>query len=98
MRSVLTLALLLACSVPCLAQLPAPAPHAPTAAGLSTTAPAPGIEPRIERIHVEDSNARIDELRIGGETRRITVQPKAALPAYEIAPDGGQRSWKVLDF
>ena len=69
---------------------------------------------RIERIHLEDAGSRIDEVRYGGETQSITVQPKANVPAYEILPtdgahshpasrDGvgpaaGQRVWNFLHF
>jgi hypothetical protein len=69
---------------------------------------------KIERIHVEDAANRIDELRVGGETRSIVVQPKSAMPAYEIQPDDlarsrpadsrdglagrKQRVWNVLGF
>lgn len=76
------------------------------------------LEPRknqkIERIVVEDAGSRVDELRVGGETRSITVQPKAAVPAYEMLPSdlarsrpadrrdgmasGTQRVWNVLGF
>ena len=47
---------------------------------------------KIERIRVEDAGNRIDELRVGGETQSITVQPKAGVPAYEIQPTDGARS------
>ena len=62
---------------------------------------------RIERIRVEDGGSRIDELRVGGETKNITVQPKVGnLPAYEVQPtniegaDGtnGRRVWRALQF
>ncbi|MGB3072187.1 MAG: hypothetical protein WBC18_26830 [Ottowia sp.] len=67
---------------------------------------------RIERIRVEDAGSRVDELRSGGETKSITVQPKASVPAYEVRPadnsrinsgesgpgSAGQRVWKVLNF
>lgn len=56
------------------------------------------VEQRTERIHVEDAGASIDELRVGGETRSITVQPRGGMPAYEIAPGSGERNWKVLSF
>ena len=68
---------------------------------------APGIEQRTERILVEDSGNRIDELRVGGETRSILVQPKGGMPAYEVQPatantlgsgTTGNRVWKVLGF
>ena len=60
---------------------------------------APGvIEKRTERIQIEDSGARIDELRVGGETKTITVQPKSRLPSYQVEPTSGERSWKILGF
>ena len=48
-------------------------------------------DPRFERIHIEDSGSSIDEVRIGGETRSLTVQPKYDVPAYEIRPSDGTR-------
>ena len=83
----------------------APAPTSPSAA----KAP---VEPRVERIRVEDGSVRIDEVRVGGQTQNITVQPKN-MPAYELGThssnrnpatdnsDSGQtgsRGWKVLGF
>ena len=55
---------------------------------------------RIERIVVEDAGSRIDELRVGGETRSITVQPKVGgkLPAYEVRPNDGTRVWNLGRF
>lgn len=69
---------------------------------------------RIERIRIEDGGSRVDELRYGGVTERIVVQPKFDVPAYEILPndkvtsrprgrDGAppthsQRVWNVLGF
>ena len=54
---------------------------------------------KIERIRVEDSGSRIDELRVGGETQSITVSPKGNMPAYDVlpasanrAPSGGERN------
>jgi len=83
----LALALLLLASAPASAQTESTTP-------LATTA----VEPRIERIHIEDDNTVIDELRVGGETRSIDVKPKGGLPAYQVAPTSGERSWKVLGF
>lgn len=42
----------------------------------------------IERIRTEDAGSRIDEVRVGGQTQSITVQPKTGtnLPAYEVRP------------
>ena len=55
-------------------------------------------QPRIEHIRVEDAGARIDEVRVGGETQSITVQPKNDMPAYQVAPKTGETSWKILGF
>ncbi len=42
----------------------------------------------MQRIRIEDASTRIDEVRVGGETRSITVQPKTGnnLPPYEVKP------------
>jgi hypothetical protein len=78
----------------------------------------PAGEPRknqkIEHIRVEDNANRIDEVRVGGQTQSVTVQPKAKVPPYELQPsdlarsrpddtrDGTvgrkQRVWNVLGF
>jgi hypothetical protein len=47
---------------------------------------------RIERIHHEDAGSRIDELRYGGQTQSITVQPKANVPEYQVQPPDQARS------
>ena len=47
---------------------------------------------KIERIRIEDGGARIDELRVGGQTQTITVQPKANVPEYEFQPSDLARS------
>lgn len=62
-----------------------PAPVVPAEA----SAQAPGPNERIERIRHEDAGSRIDELRVGGQTRNITVQPKNGAPSYEVAPARG---------
>ena len=41
---------------------------------------------KIERIVHEDSGSRIEELRVGGQTQNITVQPKAEVPEYQVEP------------
>jgi hypothetical protein len=68
----------------------------PPAAADASKAPASraagAVEKRTERIHIEDSGARIDELRVGGETKTIEVQPKGGMPAYQVAPASGERS------
>jgi outer membrane murein-binding lipoprotein Lpp len=77
-------------------------------AGLANTKSA---EPRVQQLVAEDDQVRIDELRVRGQTQRITIQPKGegARP-YEIrtAPAGsdpskgregvGQSLWPVLRF
>lgn len=85
------------------AQTPAP----------EASAPLP-LSPRVERITHEDALSRIDELRVGGQTQRIDVQPKNGAPAYQIQPSQGQpsaldsatqpsgnagrSSWRILSF
>jgi len=50
----------------------------------------PPLDPRknqkIEHIHLEDAGSVIDEVRYGGQTQSITIQPKANVPEYEIQP------------
>ncbi|RYF75951.1 MULTISPECIES: hypothetical protein [unclassified Acidovorax] len=48
---------------------------------------------RVERIVVEDEGSRVDELRVGGQTQSITVQPKGgSMPSYEVQPTDGVRA------
>ena len=81
-------------------------------------APREVLDPRknqkIERIVVEDAGSRVDELRVGGQTQAVTVQPKGEMPAYEMTPSdlarsrpadrregfsgGSQRVWNVFSF
>lgn len=87
------------------------------ASALAQTSPSPpravdpALEPgrsnqTIERIRTEDAGSRIDELRVGGQTQSIVVQPKGDLPAYEVKPadargmpgPGGARTWNFLRF
>ena len=64
------------------AQTPDAAPAA--AANASSGLP----QKATERIRTEDAGSRIDEVRVGGETQSITVQPKTGsnVPAYEVKP------------
>ena len=77
-----TALLLLALCTAASAQNAAPAPDAPQAT--SNERP----QKAIERIRTEDAGSRIDEVRVGGETQSITVQPKTGsnVPAYEVRP------------
>jgi hypothetical protein len=47
---------------------------------------------KIERIVTEDAGNRIEEVRVGGQTQSVTVQPKADVPAYEMPPNDLARS------
>jgi len=94
-RSALVLALsaLLACNAG--AQTATPAETPPKAA----------IEQRAEQITHEDAGSRIDELRVGGETRHIDVQTKTTLPPYRVQPlnaspqgNAGRSSWRLMSF
>lgn len=96
MRSIyIALPLLLACGL-------AWSQTTPTSAAASSATvqrDAPGKVPaRVEHIHVEDAGARIDEIRVGGATQSISVQPKGNMPAYQVAPKTGERTWKILGF
>jgi glucose/arabinose dehydrogenase len=98
---------LLACTGACWAQAQVPTGAATTAkatAGTaatelaSTSLPASKTNQLIERIQVNDGAVRIDEVRFGGETRSIAVVPKGGMPAYEVQPVTGVRTWKILGF
>jgi hypothetical protein len=70
-----------------------------------------GGEPAVQHIVVEDEGVRIEELRVRGQTQRITVHSKVgnARP-YEIVPPtgardpsqqgnlAGQRLWHMFSF
>jgi len=108
----------LACTA-ALAQSPSEPAPASGAAPHTAATPQEGEQPsrhnqRTERIREEDAGSRIDELRIGGQTKNITVQPKVGnMPSYEVKPgnagrdgqpagnsDGtnGRRVWNTLKF
>jgi hypothetical protein len=103
------LLLVLACLSAPLAQAQAPATSSAPAAGDSSTAKQ-RIEQPVQNIRHEDEGSRIDEVRVGGETKSITVQPKGNAPAYQVTPESGNRNpaatdrergssgWKVLGF
>jgi hypothetical protein len=92
---------------------PVAAQTAPAAPAPAEQVPLPASEGKaMERITHEDALSRIDELRVGGETRAIAVQPKNGAPAYEITPlpaadsatsagqggSSGRSRWRVLSF
>ena len=83
------LACLFAVSSLCSAQTPA----ALAPASAAQAAPATRPDQVIQRIRIEDAGSRIDEVRVGGQTQSITVQPKTAtnVPAYEIKPSDNAR-------
>lgn len=88
MRSPL-LAVLLCLGLACQAQ---PAGQAAAAAPGETTLPQRGGEPKVQRLVSEDDLVRIEELRVRGITRRVSVQPKLpGAPAYQIGPDSDGR-------
>ena len=82
-----------AAPAPAQAEQIAPAPAAPRESGQ-----------RVEHLSVEDGGSRIDEVRVGGQTRSISVQPKVTqLPAYDVRParqgqQQGDRVWKIGNF
>ena len=47
---------------------------------------------KVEHIHIEDKRTTIDEIRYGGQTESIVVQPKGDVPEYEIQPSNLSRS------
>lgn len=64
------------------------------------------------RSYQQDAGSRIEELRVQGQTREITVTPSGTMPSYEVVPgnnnavssgrskDGtnGPRRWKIGEF
>ena len=98
MRSALLLPLFLSGLSVCWAQSPAPASSSADPSSTPVTVTPGAVEKRIEVIQIEDAGARIDEVRLGGETKSITVQPKGRMPAYEVQPVTGERRWKILGF
>ena len=52
----------------------------------------------IENISHDEGGARIEERRYGGQTQSITVIPRGNMPAYDVQPGSGVRTWKILGF
>ncbi len=71
---------------PCLAQsTAAPAGGAPAGAEAQAATARDRSEPDVKRTRIEDQGARIDELRVRGQTQRVVVTPKApGSKPYEI--------------
>jgi hypothetical protein len=67
----------------------------PTAWAAAATAPPPPVDQHIQRIEVQDKDVLVHELRVGGETQTITVQPTNGLPAYEVVPANGARQHRI---
>ncbi len=84
----LMLALSLLALAPTSLALAQQAPASPADAA-NAEAPAANARDRIERITHEDGLTRIDELRVGGQTQSIEVQPKNGAPAYQITTEQG---------
>ncbi len=74
-------------------------------------APRPAGDASVQRLVSEDDQVRITELRVRGQTQRISVDNKdSTAPRYEITPQAagsdpsaaktgaGQRVWTVLSF
>lgn len=96
---------------PLLRLLPAALALACSAAGAAPAADPPAFkeppEPKVEQITVQDKDVRIDELRVRGQTRSLTVKPRNA-PEYEVLPidpgkpiddkTEGRRVWRLFQF
>ena len=93
MRSPLVLILWLLLATGVSAQtVPATPPPAPAAMPIEQPQPEDGRKnQKVERIHLEDGANVIDEMRYGGQTQSITVQPKR-MPEYEIQPNDLSRT------
>ena len=58
----------------------------------NSSAEAAAGEPAVKRTVIEDGGSRVEELRVRGQTQRITVTPKVGgLKAYEIIGSDGSR-------
>lgn len=89
------------------AQTPATPPD-----GVAAARPT-GVEQNAQRITHHDSGSRIEEVRVGGETRSIEVETNSRVPGYHVQPaggpaaasnlgqptgNGGRSAWRVLRF
>lgn len=71
--------------------LAAMASSAALAAEASDAAESVGDAKVVETV-IEDDSTRVEELRVRGQTQKVTVQPKnSKLPSYEIIMGDGSR-------
>jgi hypothetical protein len=64
----------------------------PSHAQEASAAPGIGKEPVVKHTVIEDEGSRIEEMRVRGQTTRITVTPKVGTrQGYEIIPADGAR-------
>jgi len=49
-------------------------------------------EPNVQYTIIEDDSVRVDELKVRGQTQKITVTPKIG-PSYEIITSDGSRDY-----
>lgn len=68
------------------------------------------LEQKTERIVHQDAGSRIEELRVGGQTRSIGVDTPSRVPGYQIEPvdpsqmndargsSAGKSSWRLIRF
>jgi hypothetical protein len=90
-----------------------PSPKGRNSLSNSELSVAPTGEQTRRVVVIEDTRSRIEEQRMGGQTERITVQPKSNAPAYEVLPEspsrnpgaqgparrgGGERVWHIFSF
>jgi len=69
-----------------------PAPGAVPSGATNPAASGRGGEPAVQRTVLEDDGSRIEELRVRGQTQRISVKPKVGPRAgYEIIVGDGLR-------
>jgi hypothetical protein len=64
----------------------------PSHAQEASASPGIGKEPVVKHTVIEDEGSRIEELKVRGQTTRITVTPKVGTrQGYEIIPADGAR-------
>jgi hypothetical protein len=77
---------------------PPPSAQAPEFAGDPSQRPVETVtiseptrgEPSVQRTVIDDKNARVEELKVRGQVKRIVVTPKQSSKLqYEILPDDG---------